>query len=158
MNLDRTDLDLIGLLQNNARLSNKELAAKVGLAPSSCLIRVRNLLKKSVLKNFHAEVNPQSIGIGIQAMLSVTLNVHSQTLFQNLTKYINSLPEVRAYYHLSGSVDVMIHVMVKDTEHLRQFVLEKVTGRDEIARCDTSLIYEEFRNATLPIYTEVPPN
>ena len=154
MNLDRIDLGLIDHLQNNARLSNKELAAKVGLAPSSCLARVRNLVKKGVLKNFHTDINPESVGIGIQAMLAITLNVHSENLFKNLTTYIHTLPEVRAFYHLSGSIDVLIHVMVKDTKHLREFIMEKITARDEIARCDTSLIYEESK-ATIPIYLEL---
>ena len=67
--IDRTDFEIIQLLRKNARMSNKELAYKIDMAPSSCLIRVRNLQSRGVLSGFHAEIDPAALGIGIQAIL-----------------------------------------------------------------------------------------
>ncbi|SMF68173.1 Lrp/AsnC family transcriptional regulator [Pseudobacteriovorax antillogorgiicola] len=153
--MDRTDIQIIKALQNNARLSNKELAGIVGLAPSSCLARVRNLIDQGVLKNFLAEIDPDAVGVGIQAMIAITLNIHSGHIFYQLTAYFQSQPEVRAFYHLSGVNDVLIHVMVRDTHHLRDFVMDKITSRDEVARCDTSIIYDDYRSSEMPIYCSI---
>lgn len=76
--LDRIDRAILAHLQKNARLSNKELAAKVGLAPSSCLARVQRLTKQGVIKGFHAFVDPQALGIGLQALVAVKLKQHSR--------------------------------------------------------------------------------
>ena len=65
MPLDRTDFEIIDALQNDARLSNKELAARIQLAPSSCLVRVRALANAGVLTGYHAEVSPAAMGIGL---------------------------------------------------------------------------------------------
>ncbi len=71
MELDRIDVELIRLLRKNARLPNKELAARVGVAPSTALERVRRLREARVLLGFHAEVAPEAVGIGLQAMVAV---------------------------------------------------------------------------------------
>ena len=76
--LDRTFERIIALLQKNARLSNKELAAHVGLAPSSCLERVRSLQEAGVFKGFHADVDPKALGIDLQAMIAIRLSGHSR--------------------------------------------------------------------------------
>ena len=74
--LDRLDCQIVDALQRNARLSNKELAAKVGLAASSCLERVRRLGRERVFVGFHAEVDPGALGVGLQAMIAVRLRRH----------------------------------------------------------------------------------
>jgi len=74
--LDRIDHEIIRLLRNNARLPNKELAAKVGLAPSTCLVRTRLLQQAGVITGFRAEVDPAALGVGLQAMIAVRLKRH----------------------------------------------------------------------------------
>jgi len=86
--LDRIDLAIIAALQKNARLSNKELAAKVNLAPSSSLARVRKLMETKVLEGFHAEVNPGALGVSLQAIIAVRLRRHSRVKFRSLYAHI----------------------------------------------------------------------
>jgi len=74
--LDRIDYKIVRLLRNNARLSNKDLAEKVGLAPSTCLVRTRMLQQSGVLTGFKAEVNPAALGVRLQALISVRLKHH----------------------------------------------------------------------------------
>ena len=78
MALDRIDRQILAALQNNARLSNKELAAVIGLAPSSCLERVRKLEESEVLRGYHADVAPAALGVKLQAMVAVRMREHSR--------------------------------------------------------------------------------
>ena len=115
MKLDEIDHNILETLQRDARLSNKELAATVGLAPSSCLERVRRLKQNGVLQGFHATVNPKELNIGLEAMIAVQLQRHSRDMVETFHNHIMGLPEVTAIYHVAGSHDYLVHVSVKDS-------------------------------------------
>lgn len=150
--MDAHDFAILDALQQDARISNKELAARVGLAPSTCLSRVRLLETQGVIRRYTTELDPAALGIALQAMLAIRIRVHSNRLFRDFSKYVLALPEVRAVYHVSGHVDLLIHVVVRDSHHLRDFVLEQISSRDEVDRCETALIYEEAHRNRLPLY------
>ena len=150
--LDRTDFEILAQLQKNARLSNKELAARVGLAPSSCLERVRRLVERRVLQGFHAEVDPLALGIEIEAMIAVRLVRHSRKDVDQFRAHVLSLPETVAVYHLAGENDFLVHVAVRDTPHLRELVLDSFTTRSEVAHLETALVFGHTRGAVLPAY------
>ena len=113
MPLDRTDFDILDALQNDARLSNKQLASRIGLAPSSCLERVRRLREGGVLGEAHAEVNPEVMGIGLQAMVAVRIQQQSRQVIESFHTHMLALPEVQVVYHLSGANDFLLHVAVR---------------------------------------------
>jgi len=152
MELDRIDFALIELLQKDARLSNKELAATVGLAPSSCLARVQHLRTEGVLKGAHAEVNPDAMGIGLQALIAVQLRQHSRAQVKAFWKHMLGLPEVLAVFHVAGTHDFQVHVAVRDAHHLRDLALDAFTTRTEVAHIQTSLIFECIKGQLLPNY------
>lgn len=153
--LDRIDLTLVELLQKNARLTNKELAARVDLSPSSCLERVRRLNASGVFRGHHADVNPDALGLGLQAMIMVSLAQHSRKHVQAFRTHLLALREVVAIYHVGGSHDFLIHVAVRDAHHLRDLALDAFTSRPEVGRMETALIFEHARSFTLP--TPLPP-
>ena len=152
--LDRIDYEIVRQLRNNARLSNKELAATVGLAPSSCLVRVRGLQRDGILKGFHAEVNPASLGVGLQAMISIRLQRHSKSIVESFRAHTLALPEVRQLYHLAGANDFLVQVWVRDPEHLRDLIMTSFTTREEIAHIETGLIFEHTHSPDLPTFLE----
>jgi DNA-binding Lrp family transcriptional regulator len=154
--LDRIDYEIVRLLRNNARLSNKELAAKIGLAQSSCLLRVRGLQRDGVLRGYHAEVDPKSLGVGLQAMISVRLQQHSQAIVESFRAHTLKLPEVRQLYHVAGANDFLVHVWVKDPEHLRNLAMNSFTARSEVAHLETGLIFEHAHSPDLPIFLDFP--
>ncbi len=156
--LDRIDYEIVRQLRNNARLSNKELAATVGLAPSSCLVRVRGLQRDGILKGFHAEVNPASLGVGLQAMISIRLQRHSKSIVESFRAHTLALPEVRQLYHLAGANDFLLQVWVRDPEHLRDLIMTSFTARDEIAHIETGLIFEHTHSPDLPTFIEFTTN
>ena len=152
--LDRTDAEILRQLQNNARLSNKELAARVGLAPSTCLVRVRRLQEDGCFRGFHAELDPRAVGVGIEALVAVTLSRHARSQVESFRSHALSLPEVIAYYHVTGEADFLLHVAVRDLDHLRELALSAFTTREEVARIETSVVFEHTHKPGLPIYAE----
>ena len=150
--LDRIDFAILEALQNNGRLSNKELSALVHLSPSSCWERVRQLREEGVLVGFHAELDPKAVGIGLQAMIGVRLKRHTREAVESFRAHALGIEEVIAVYHVTGDKDFLVQVAVRDAEHLRDLALEAFTTRREVANLETSLIFESATKNALPIY------
>lgn len=153
MKLDRTDFGLISMLRENARTSNKELAERNGISPSTCLERVRRLTDNGVLTGFHAAVDSKAIGIGVQAMIAVRHSQHEPLSFERLRDELLKLPVVVAVYFLAGTRDYLVHVATRDVDHLRE-TCEQFSSRNEVGHIETSLILDYERSKTLPIYLE----
>lgn len=149
--LDRTDAAILTLLQNRARLSNKELAAAVGVAPSTCLERVRRLEAAGVLRAYRAEVDPPAVGVGLEALVAVRLRQHARPLVEAFEAHALALPEVVQLFHTAGANDFLVHVAVRDAEHLRDLALSAFTERPEVARIETALLFAH-RRSTMPLY------
>lgn len=144
--IDQIDFEIIRTLRKNARMTNKELAEQVNLAPSSCLERVRYLRARNYIRQAHIEVDLAAIGIGLQAMVAIRLAQHSRVGLEAFQKYVLSFNEVLQVYHLSGANDFMVHIGVKDAQTLRDFVLDSFAERPEVAHIETAVIYEEVKN------------
>lgn len=144
--LDRIDRRILVELQQNARLSNKELAAHIGLAESSTHERLKRLMSAHVLRGYHAEVDPRAVGVGLQALVAVRLARHTRTAVASFRKAMLELPEAIAVFHVAGANDFLVHVAVGDSDDLRDLILSAFTGRPEVAHVETSLIYEHLRN------------
>ena len=151
MNLDRTDIALLGLLRKNARLPNKTLAEKAGIAPSTALERIRRLREAGVIEGYHAEFDAVRLGFGIQAMVAVRLTKHSRALVDAFLEHLATRPEVMAHYHVAGADDFLVHILARDADHLRELTLSTFTERDEVAHIETHLIFAFQRNTELPI-------
>jgi len=149
--LDPQDIAILQTLKKNARISNKDLAAAVGLAPSTCLERVRRLLEIGAIHGFHADVDLGMLGFGLQAMIAVRLQRHSRDLVTSFRDYVLGLTEVRAIYHVAGADDYLVHVAVHDADHLRDLALDAFTTRREVAHIETRLIFEHLETRRLPI-------
>jgi len=141
-NLDQLDLDILAHLFRDAGMTNKDLAALVGVAPSTCLERVRKLQQDGVLKGAHCEVDYQALGGHIQAMVSLQLARHSRQIIDAFRDAILALPEVISLFHMGGKDDFLVHLCVADTEHLRNFVFDHFTSREEVVHLETSLVFE----------------
>ncbi len=152
IHFDRIDDAILRALQNNARISNKELAAEVGLAPSSCLERVRRLTDRGVLTGFQARVDPVALGVGLQAFVAVQLAKHSRDLVETFRAHLLTLDEVVSVYHMGGENDFLVHVAVRDANHLRDLALDEFTTRAEVARMETALVYEHVEPGVWPNY------
>ena len=154
--LDRIDFEILARLQKDARISNKELASEVGLAPSSVHERMRRLDESGILKGYHAVVDPEALGIRVQALISVKISRHSRELLDLFQEHLRSLPEVLAFYYLAGADDFRVHVATKNADGLRRLVIDSFTTREEIEHMETQLIFGYESKHTLPNFAQDP--
>ena len=140
--LDDIDRHLLRLLEQDARMPNNALAAAVGIAPSTCLNRIRALRESGVIRGFHAEIDPTALGRGLQAMIAVRM--HARDQLAAFAQRLAARPEVLDVYFLAGADDFLVHVAVRDTQTLRAFVVEQLSARREVAMTQTSLIFEHL--------------
>ena len=152
--LDSIDLQILTILYKDADITNKELAAQIGIAPSTCLERVKRMKSKGIIKGSHISINFKSIGGNIEAIAAIRLQPYSEEIVNQLRDDLLKLPEIVSLYHMGGNYDYFIHMSVKDSEHLRQFVFNAVTSRDEVQTVETSLIFEYSRSGVLPCFED----
>jgi DNA-binding Lrp family transcriptional regulator len=143
--LDDTDRAILRELAQDASLTNRALAARVHLSPSSCLARSQRLERSGVIRGFHADISPAAVGRGLEAMIAIRLRLHTTDAVAALSTHLHTVPEVVSYYHVTGADDFLVHVAVADTDELRSLVLRAFTSRPEIARTNTSLIFHHER-------------
>ncbi|GAA0363842.1 Lrp/AsnC family transcriptional regulator [Bowmanella denitrificans] len=148
--LDNTDLQILAMLFKDARLTNKELASRVGLAPSSCLERVKRLQTDKVIQGCSMSLDMNALGGHIQAMIAVRLSNHNRETVDAFMADLLPMPEVLSLYHMGGENDFLVHVTVADTLHLRDFVFNAVTARAEVNHVETALVYDFRQSQTLP--------
>jgi len=151
---DDIDLRILTILYKDADITNKELAAQIGIAPSTCLERVKRMKGNDIIKNAFIDINFKNIGGNIEAIAAIKLQPYSELIVNNLRDDLLLLPEIISLYHMGGSYDYFIHMSVRDSEHLRQFVFNAITSREEVTTVETSLIFEHSRSGVLPNFNE----
>jgi DNA-binding Lrp family transcriptional regulator len=144
--MDDLDAEIIRLLQSDARQSNRELARTLGIAPSTCLERVRSLTRRGVITGYHAEIAPGALNRGVQAMVSVQIRPLSRTVIDAFKEFAGGLPEVLSVFVLAGGDDFLLHVGVRDLERLHAFLTDHVAKRREVTGFRTSVIFQQVRN------------
>ncbi|MBB4688842.1 Lrp/AsnC family transcriptional regulator [Amycolatopsis jiangsuensis] len=149
LELSPVDLEILRVLQNDARTSNKDLAATVGLAPSTCLDRVNRLREAGVITGQRAQVDAALLGRPLEAFLFVQVRPHRRPLVERFVAHLLGLPEVRAVYHLTGPDDFLAHVATTSAADLQRLVMDELTSRDEIARVHTNLVFQQWQGGPL---------
>jgi DNA-binding Lrp family transcriptional regulator len=145
--LDRTDRALVRALAVNARMTNSALAEQVGIAPSTCLNRVRALVERGVLRGFHADVAPEALGYHLRAVIAVRLRPHARAGIGSFARRIAELPGVQHLYFLGGVDDFLVDVVARDTAALRQFVVQHLSENTDVATTETNLVFDFVRGS-----------
>jgi DNA-binding Lrp family transcriptional regulator len=148
--LDRIDSAIVVELQNDARMTNKELAARVGISPSTCLERVRALRMRGVVRGYTAEVDPAALGRPVQALIAVRIRRHSRELVDGFRSYVLDLPATVAVFNVSGADDFLVQVAVESTDALRDLLVDSIAPRPEVSHTETHLVFEQRRRPVAP--------
>jgi DNA-binding Lrp family transcriptional regulator len=143
--LDDLDRAILGALSEDARIPNSRLAARVGVAPSTALQRVRALRAAGVIRGFHAEIDLAALGRPLQAMVAVRLAVHNREQIETFTSEVRGLPGVLSVFHLAGATDYLVWLAAADAQGLREFVVDHLATNPAVGHAETSLIYEHRR-------------
>ena len=143
--LDEVDQELVRLLTADGRMPNNALAEATGIAPSTCLMRVRSLRERGVIKGFHADVDLGVLGQPLQALVAVRIGAHSRDEINRFRTKVPELPGVLSLFHVSGANDYLLHVSAASPDALREFVLDHLTADPAVVHAETSLIFEHVR-------------
>lgn len=147
--LDDIDRAILTILGKNGRISNADLAAEVGLAPSTCLGRVRNLVESGVIRSFAAEIEPEALGLNLQALISVTLRAGARANLATFMKQMQEHPQVIQVFFLGGSEDFIVHVAVPDSDAVREFVLDQLSNNASVANTRTNIVFDHFHKGPI---------
>lgn len=147
--LDELDQAILAQLQSDARKTNREVAAAVGVSPTTALDRTRGLRERGVIRGAILDVDLPSIGRGVQALIAVRVRPPSRRNIEAFRNWVNTLPDVVGLYVTTGTEDFILHVAVPDNESLYAFVIDKLTERSEVADVRTSMVFEHIRRTRI---------
>lgn len=146
--LDETDVQILHLLQNDGRMTNAELAKRVGLSPPSVLQRVRALEKAGLIRAYVALLEPERLGLRITAMIMISLALHQEQPIERFRRSIQEIPEIIECYHVSGDFDFLLKVVVKDMRAYEVFLREKLSKIKGIGKITTNFVLATNKQIT----------
>lgn len=155
--MDELDSAIIRELQADARQSNRDIARKVGVAPSTCLERTRLLRERGVIRGYHADIDLRSLNRGVQALVSAQVRPLSREVIDGFQRFVADLPEVLSVFVTAGSDDFLIHVATQDVDQLHSFLVDRLSPRKEIVGFRSSIIFRHLRKTELePLPLRIP--
>lgn len=143
--IDALDAAILGVLQQDARTTNRDVAASVGVSPTTALDRVRALRERGVIVGASLDVDLAAIGRPVQALVAVRVRPPSRSSIESFRDWLGTLPEVVGVFVTTGEHDFLVHVAVTGNDALYAFVIDRLTTRQEVADVRTSVIYEHRR-------------
>lgn len=144
--LDEVDRRILAELQRDGRMTNAELADRVGIAASTCVARVRSLVSRNVITGFSARVDPSITGVTLQVLVSVTIRSGARQRIAEFSEELRGLPEVLQLFFLGGVEDFIIHLAARDSDHVRDFVMEHLSAHPAVSSTRTSIVFSHHQN------------
>ncbi|MEV4348016.1 Lrp/AsnC family transcriptional regulator [Actinoplanes sp. NPDC049596] len=144
--LDELDTAILRELQSDARKTNREVAAAVGVSATTALDRTRALRRRGIIRGAILDVDLPAIGRPVQALIAVRIRPPSRRNIEAFREWVSALPDTLGVYVTTGTEDFIVHVAVPDNDCLYAFVIDRLTERPEVADVRTSIVYEHIRN------------
>lgn len=138
-NLDEIDKRLLAELQDEGRVTNVELAQRVGLTAPPCLRRVRALEESGVIRGYHADLDPSKLGFAITVFAMVSLKSQAESALREFEEAMAELPEVREVHMLNGEIDFILKIVSQDLQSFQEFLTGKLTPAPNVESVKTSL-------------------
>ncbi|MBU9813794.1 Lrp/AsnC family transcriptional regulator [Rahnella sp. C60] len=139
------DLRILKQLQGSGRMTNQELAEKVGMAASPCWRRMKQLEDSGVITGYQANIDRKKIGLGLLAFIRVKIDSHSEEDAQRFELQVGALPSVIACYAIAGDADFLLQVVAKDLDSFSSFAMEVVRRLPSIKEMQTSFVLREIK-------------
>ncbi|MGN7823986.1 Lrp/AsnC family transcriptional regulator [Chitinophaga varians] len=146
--LDKTDRRILEVLQENARLNTKEIAHRIGLSVTPTYERLKKIEKMGVIRNYVTLLHPEKIGKTLVAFCNVSLQLHSQPLLKKFELAISQMEEVMECYHVAGTFDYLLKVVVDDMRRYQHFLTNKLAAIENIAQVHSSFVMTEIKHTT----------
>ncbi|MGK7390877.1 MAG: Lrp/AsnC family transcriptional regulator [Candidatus Cyclobacteriaceae bacterium M2_1C_046] len=145
--LDKTDRKILDILQQNGKITNAELAQRVGLSPAPTLERVKKLEKSGVIKSYHAKLDNSLVGLGVSTFVMVSLKGHNKENIENFMKSIDTIDEIIECHHVTGTSDFILKVIAQDIPSYQKLMLEKVTNIEVVDNMQSMIILSTFKDS-----------
>jgi DNA-binding Lrp family transcriptional regulator len=151
-NLDKIDLKILKLLQENAKITNLQISMEVGLSPAPTLERVKKLESAKLIKGYYTQLDNEALGIGISAIIHITLTRQIENAISSFKNEINKIPEIMECYQVTGNADYVLIVMVKDIRAFETLISLKLSKMEEIGQMQTMVVLSKPKDSKiLPI-------
>jgi Lrp/AsnC family transcriptional regulator, leucine-responsive regulatory protein len=148
MKLDKVDKQILLILQEDASITNVQLASQVGISPPAMLERVKRLEKNGLIRKYVALLNPEKIGKNVFALVTVSLAAHQLSSIDIFTRQIKRMEEVLECYHITGADDFLLKIAVNNIKDYEKFILEKLTKIKGVNKITTSFILSTVKYNT----------
>ncbi|HNL39467.1 MAG TPA: Lrp/AsnC family transcriptional regulator [Saprospiraceae bacterium] len=145
---DTTDLAILRLLQEDAFLTHKEIAGRLGLTTTPVYERIRRLEREGIIQGYVALVNREKVGKPLVVMCAVSLKEHAQVRLQQFESSVCALPEVTEVLHIAGGFDYLLKVVVRDMAEYQHFIVNKLAGLDNVGHAQSSFVLTELKQST----------
>lgn len=156
--MDPIDKKMVSMLQQNGKLTMKELSSELGLSITPIYERLRRLERDGLITGYHASVNPKKAGFGFEVFSSVTLESHKAEYLKEFEIEIAKFPEVMECYHMAGSFDFLLKLLVKDMDDYAVFVNKRLAKLNNIRLVQSMMVLKKIKDSkVLPLVDEVTP-
>ena len=150
--LDEIDRKILDILQTNAKITNAQLSKDIGLSPAPTLERVKKLETSGIIKSYHAVINTEKIGLGVNTFVQVSLRGHNKNNIDKFLSEINDIPEVIECHHITGSGDFILKIISNDIQSYQKLMLERVSDIDVVDGLQSMVILSTFKDSkVMPI-------
>lgn len=146
MNLDKTDTQLLNLLQENAKYTNKQMSLKLNLSPTAVYERVKKLERNGMIKSYTANLDRKLLGKELMVFSHIKLERHSQQNIADFEKQISKLKEVHECFHVSGDYDYILKMTFQNMDVYRDFMVNKLTTIPSIGSTHSIFVINEVKN------------
>lgn len=153
MELDRYDRQILEVLQQDGRISNQDLADRIGLSPSPCLRRVRALEESGLITGYRALLDARKLGLSLMALIHISMDQHTPERFANFEKKIAARPEVLECLLITGQeADYQLKVIVRDMDAYQELLLNRITRIEGVTGVHTSFVLRRaLDNTAVPV-------
>lgn len=147
--MDKYDQRILEELQADGRISNQDLADRIGLSPSPCLRRVRQLEEEGVIDRYVAILDADQLGLKMTALIHISMDKHTPERFENFEQKVSGFSEVQSCYLITGqSADYILKVVVRDMDHFQSFLLGKLTRIEGVSGVHSSFVMRKVVDKT----------
>jgi Lrp/AsnC family leucine-responsive transcriptional regulator len=152
MALDKTDRKILRILQSDGRITNADLAERIGISPPPTLERVRKLERNGIIRRYAALINPLAVGVETFTFVEVTLSRHGQDAVMAFMKAVEGVPEILECHHITGDADFLLKIAVRNIPAYEDLVLHTLTALPHIQHLKSLVVLSTLKNETsLPI-------
>lgn len=147
--LDRTDLRILDVLQREGRLPNQDVAERVSLSPAPCLRRIKRLEQAGVIRRYVALLDPEPLGLGLLAFVSVKLEKRGKMPMEDFGARVQAWPEVLACHAMTGEMDYLLSVRVENLQHFSRFVMGQLLRQPGVVDVKSSFVLQTIKETTV---------